>query len=283
MSEALGEGALAAVDDLARARGDMEIVFRGLREGETIEAFAARRLAGRSAAPATIDPRPFREHGVEQVPAILDRETDRLVRGVADPDALDSRADGETLGPVVAISEVDLAEVMKARAVAIDWQARMRAAVGRYFQRTRFESVKPAVVTRVRRIDARVRLASDFVLPDGRVVARAGDLFDPSERQPLTLTLIVFNPRDDAEADLVAALLPDVDKPVLIATEVEALQGWESLGRLRERYGEPVHLLTPDLRRRFAIERTVSVVTGGEGWFEVREIAADARDAERAP
>jgi hypothetical protein len=34
----------------------------------------------------------------------------------------------------------------------------------------------------------------------------------------------------------------------------------------------PVYLLQRDLRARFALERTVSVVTGGPGWFEVREI-----------
>lgn len=273
VSAALGEGALRAVDALAAARGDMEVVYRGLAEGETIEAFATRRLSGRNASPATIDPRPFREHGVVGVPAVLDRQTGLLVRGVADPDALEGRAHGEVLGPVVLVSEADLAEVMKARAQAIDWRARMTAAVDTWFERADFEALAPAREDRVRRIDARVRLAQDFVLPDGRVIARAGQMFDPSALRPLSLSLVVFDPRDPLELDAVEALLPGLARPVLIASQIDPVEGWATFERLARRLKHPVYLLMPDIRARFAIERTVSVVTGGPGWFEVREIA----------
>ncbi len=274
-SEALGSGALAAIDALAAARGDMEVAFRGLRPGESIDAFAERRLRGRTAAPATIDPRPFRDHGVSRVPAILDRATGKLVWGVADPDAMDGRDGGEVLGSLVEVSEIDMATAMRERALAVDWTGRMQTAADTYFERARMERLAPAREARTRRIDARVRLANDFVLPDGRVVARAGDLLDPTELMPLTLTLVVFDPRDAREVDVVADLLPDIARPVLIASEIDPLEGWKTFERLAARLDEPVYLLKPDIRSRFALERTVSVVTGGprgSGWFEVREI-----------
>jgi conjugal transfer pilus assembly protein TraW len=260
------------------------VVFRGVGEGESIDAFAARRLVGRDAAPATIDPRPFREHGVDVVPAVLDRDTGVLVFGVGDPDALAGRNHHEHLGPVVAIAEPDLAEVMKARALAIDWNARMTASVDSWLRRARFERLTPAPQDHVRRIDARVVLAEDFVLRDGRVLARAGDTFDPTAIQPLSLTLIAFDPRKAAEVDVVADLLPGIAQPILMATQIDPVEGWDTFARLRARFGHPVYLLMPDVRSRFSLRHTVSVVTGGPGWFEVREIAArSAASAEMRP
>lgn len=271
-SEALGPGALAAIDALAAARGDMEVAFRGLAPGDTLDGFATRRRRGDAAAPATIDPRPFRDHGVDRAPALLDRATGRLVWGVADPDALEGREGGEVLGSLVAISEVDLAELMRARALEVDWGARMRRAADSWVARLDPGPLLPARAPRIRRIDARVRLAADFTLPDGRLVAPAGAMLDPTAIMPLTLTLVVFDARDEGEVALVETLLPGIAEPVLIASAIDPLEGWAAFERLGRRFGMPVHLLQRDLRARFALERTVSVVTGGPGWFEVREI-----------
>jgi hypothetical protein len=99
-------------------------------------------------------------------------------------------------------------------------------------------------------------------------------MFDPSALRPLSLSLVVFDPRDPLELDAVEAVLPGLARPVLIASQIDPVEGWETFARLGRRFDHPVYLLMPDIRARFAIERTVSVVTGGPGWFEVREIAA---------
>ncbi len=281
-SEAMPAGERAALAAIVEARGDMAVIFRGIAQDERLEDAAAR--LAEAGGPFAIDPRPFREHGVSVVPAVLDQETGVLVYGVLDPALLEGRAHGERLGPVTAVSEPDMAELLQARAAAIDWAARREAAVRRYWTHAPMERLSPALSPALRRVDARFTLAEDFVLPDGVVVARAGQVIDPMAARPFTLTLIVFDGASDAELAVVEAALAEAEQPVLIASRIDRLEGWDALRRLETRLGAPVYLLTPELRERFDLRRTVSVVTGADGWFEIDERPAGAarlREASR--
>lgn len=277
-SEAMPSGERAGLAAVVEARGDMAVVFRGIAPGERLEEAAAR--LAEAGGPFVIDPRPFREHDVRVVPAILDQETGLLVYGVIDPALLEGRAHGDRLGPVTAVSEPDMAEMMQARAARIDWIARREAALRRYWSHAPMEPLSPALAPRRRQIDARFTLAEDFTLPDGVVAARAGDVIDPMAARPFTLALIVFDGASPAELPVVEAAIAEAAedgwRPVLIASRIDRLEGWEGLGRLQERLGAAVYMLTPELRERFDLRRTVSVVTGEGGWFHIDERPAGA-------
>lgn len=284
VSEEMEAGELAVVDALAAARGDVEVVYRGIAPGETIADFARRRMAaGREvAARVSIDPRLFREHGVDAVPAVLERKTGKLVFGAADPEVLAGAEDRERVGVVVAIAEPDLLDVVMERLAAIDWEAKARAAVARVWERALMVALTPAPEDAVRTIDARIRLAADFALPDGRVVHPAGSLIDPTAALPFTLTLIVFDGRSEAELPLVEAEIAEARRPVLMVSELDRVEGWDALRRLEARLGEPVYLLPAEVRDRFRLRHTVSVVTGSDGVFTIRELAAPETNDEEA-
>ncbi|MEM8759036.1 MAG: TrbC family F-type conjugative pilus assembly protein [Pseudomonadota bacterium] len=273
-SRALGDVVLAGLTEKLADRDDTVIVLRGLAPGETIGDLARAWLESAGGLPAVIDPRPFRDHGVEAVPAVLDSWTGRLVHGTADPDYAATRADGDRVGPTVAILERDIAELAVARLASIDWQARAREAVARFWDRAPLQPMTPAREDRTRVLDTRIRLGRDFALPDGTVLARAGDVIDPMGVQPLTLTLIVFDARSETEIALVERELAYAARPVLMISDLDRDKGWAVLARLEQRFGRPVYLLTPELRHRFRLRHTVSVVTGRDGGVEVRELAA---------
>ncbi|MEO0761396.1 MAG: TrbC family F-type conjugative pilus assembly protein, partial [Pseudomonadota bacterium] len=269
-SRALGDVVLAELTERLAARDDTVVVLRGLAPGETIGDLARAWLASAGGLPAVIDPRPFRDHGVEAVPAVLDSWTGRLVHGTADPDYSATRDHGDRVGATVAILERDIADLAAARMASIDWQARAREAVARFWDRAPLQPLAPAPEDRTRVLDTRIRLAKDFALPDGTVLARAGDVIDPMAVQPLTLTLIVFNARSEAEVALVERELAHAARPVLMISDLDRAQGWAALARLEQRFGRPVYLLTPELRQRFRLRHTVSVVSGRDGVLEIR-------------
>ncbi|MEM9763521.1 MAG: TrbC family F-type conjugative pilus assembly protein [Pseudomonadota bacterium] len=273
-SRALGDVVLAKLTEKLADRDDTLVVLRGLAPGETIGDLARAWLASAGGLPAVIDPRPFRDHGVDAVPAVLDSWTGRLVHGTADPDYAATRANGDRVGPTVAILERDIAHLATARLASIDWQARAERAVARFWDRAPLQPLTPASEDRTRVLDTRIRLTQDFALPDGTVLARAGDVIDPMEAQPLTLTLIVFDARSAAEIALVERELANAARPVLMISDLDRDKGWAMLARLEQRFGRPVYLLTPELRHRFRLRHTVSVITGRDGVLKVRELAA---------
>jgi conjugal transfer pilus assembly protein TraW len=272
-TQAMGDGALAAIDARAAARGDLAVAFRGLAPGQRLSDFANARLRGGKTAPAIIDPRLFRQFAVDAAPAVLDRVTGHVVFGSADPAIFETADDRERVAPVIAILEPDLAAVMAGRAAAIDWAAKARAAVARFWDHAPMVALTPAPEDAERVVDARITLAKDFVLPDGQRVAKAGHVVDPTEHLPFTLTLIVFDGRSEAELPLVAEEAAAAARPVLMATEIDRLDGWEALQALERELGQPVYLMPREIAERFRLRHTVSVVTGGAGVFQIRERA----------
>ncbi|MEO0763104.1 MAG: hypothetical protein AAFZ09_15095, partial [Pseudomonadota bacterium] len=73
---------------------------------------------------------------------------------------------------------------------------------------------------------------------------------------------------------LVERELMHAARPVLMISNLDRSQGWAVLTRLEHRFGRPVYLLTPELRQRFRLRHTVSVVSATGGVLEIRELAA---------
>ena len=140
----------------------------------------------------------------------------------------------------------------------------------------------------MRTIDPTILVEEDILDLNGNAIRRAGDRVNPMDIRPLTLALIVFNPLVESELKVVEAELPKLKKKhpevMLLATDmVKDETGWDAYTRLTDRLDSHVYLLTPEVRERFLLRATPSVVTGDNErkLFVVREIAPEVSSAEQ--
>lgn len=185
-------------------------------------------------------------------------------------------------GEVREIWERDLIEVAKERVMRIDWEEKKERAAKRAWANLQYENLPTASKSVVRMIDPTILVEEDILDLNGNAIRRAGDRVNPMDIRPLTLALIVFNPLVESELKVVEAELPKLKKEhpevMLLATDmVKDETGWDAYTRLTDRLDSHVYLLTPEVRERFLLRATPSVVTGDNErkLFVVREIAPE--------
>jgi len=276
----------------ADGRQDVEIVFRGIDENETFKDFFSTmsllmKQAKVKEPPAiSINPPLFKKYNVESVPQIFLVKDGRAVahaKGLYGIDWIkeqyhdnDRAGDLGTYGGLDDISEVDLIELMKQRLQELDFEKLKRAAVDKYWKRVKFESLPPAKQSRTLKLDPSVIVAADIRAPDGQVIARAGEKINPLEIMPFTTRLLVFNPNIPQEVKFVAREMRDIPRTAriqLLATEFDRDKNWDQLRDLESTLNKEVYLLTVDVRERFNISVTPSVVYAEDKYFYVREVA----------
>ncbi|MDF5484982.1 TrbC family F-type conjugative pilus assembly protein, partial [Vibrio parahaemolyticus] len=215
------------------------IVFRGIPEGmnlgqgvKAIQALAAKKDPVPN---IIINPTLFKTYNITAVPTIVMLEDEPLpgeqpnvvaqVSGLSDPVWLAREVDnGEkgdlgVKGPVEKISEPDLIDVAKKRLANIDWEEKKKQAIERFWTKQNFNELPRAPKSRTREIDPSVMITSDINTPDGTVFAHAGDvinpLCDPKEvckpgTRPFTQAVVVFDPLDKKQMELLAKKLPEI-------------------------------------------------------------------------
>jgi conjugal transfer pilus assembly protein TraW len=289
VSRSLGAEALRAVFQAARGP-DVRIVFRGVKPDEPMtEAIRAIQSLLNDLDPlpnVALDPTPFRDAGITAVPVVVARgAAGELARvsGLSAPDWLrakvraGTRGDLGVRGPVVAIGEPDLIEELQRRLAALDPNKMREGAIGRYWQRAAFETLPPVTEARERMIDPTVTASADLVLPDGTPMIHAGDTVNPLEHLPFTQRLVIFDASDPRQVETARRLgqTAGARRPLYLATALERARGWEGLRTVEDRLDEPVYLLTPDVRTRFALERVPSMVETRGRVFAVTEVPVD--------
>jgi conjugal transfer pilus assembly protein TraW len=177
-------------------------------------------------------------------------------------------------GPVAAIAEADLIEEIHRRIAALDLDALRAKAIVSYWRRARFEHLPAATEARERRIDPTIEARCDITLPDGRTLVRAGARVNPLDHLPFGLRLVVFDPTDGVQVRTAQALGETAGalRPLYLATRFDRDAGWEGFRAVEDTLDEPVYLLTPDVRERFALERVPATVEASDRSFLVREI-----------
>ncbi len=289
VSRSLGTEALRAIFRAATGR-DVRFLFRGVAPGERLmdmikEIHAL--LDGIDPVPAVeIDPTVFRAAGATVVPLLIARGPDgelARVTGLTAPAWLreqlqgGARGDLGVRGPAAAISEVDLIEELQRRVAALDMDALREGAIKRYWQRATFDTLPVVTEPRERTIDPTVTASADVVLPDGTKVIQAGASVNPLDHVPFTHRLIVFDASDQRQVET-ARRLGETDspqRPLYLATRFDRDQGWDGLRTVEDRLDEPVYLLTPDVRTRFALERVPALVEARGRVFVVHEVLPD--------
>lgn len=288
------------LQDLQAAAPEAVVAIRGLPAGmKNIEQFMGylKQLSqDAKLPPLSLDPTLFRKYGVSVAPTIiLERQGQKVaeVRGLANPEWLRRQVEtGRTgdlgqMGPVAPLAERDLIEELQERLWAVDWEKKKQEAFARYWRRCQFVELPQAREERRFTVEAKYTVPHDVVLPDGRVVAKQGQVIDLFQVVKPSFVLLVF---DGARAGQVAwaketarqyqgklrvqyltTVLPDRDN------------GWQALERLEQELQGPVYLLNEQLRDRFHLQHVPAVVAPGAGnYFEVREVClAGAPDQDK--
>lgn len=186
-----------------------------------------------------------------------------------------------TQGTVYEIIEPDLEDVMKQRALAVDWNSKKEAALKRYWTNAskHYVRLSAALHDEVRTVDPSFIAPSDLYDAAGIVIVRKATRINPLDHVPFAQVLIIFDATDAAQLPIVDSLLnekAEENRPVkLIATEIDSEQGWDQFNALVERWKQPLYLLTPELKERFALKAVPATVSASkeEGKLLVREFA----------
>ncbi len=275
LSLSLGDSVLKTIFADLAAHPNAIGVLRGIPKGAKLQTglLHVQQIASQFEPPPRIvlDPRKFREFGIDSVPTIATELPDGKVkvRGLANLDwFLEQLAQGKAgdlgvRGELREISEPDLIELMKARLAKIDLRRQARVTVETFWSRVLFYDLEETVTYRRRVIDPTVVGTRDLATPNGKVFFRAGERVNPLELIPFTHRMLVF---DATQADHLRLVneqlgqLPDFQRVILIATRLPREEGWDELKALERQLGHPVYLLTPDLRERFQLEYAPAVV-----------------------
>ncbi len=288
VSLSLGDAVLREIFQEASGRSDVTVIFRGVPEGESITAGIRRihsMLKKLDPVPnVVIDPRKFRERQVAAVPEVVLVSNATVIaraKGITGIDAflrrVDSgkRGDMGLLGPTHAVIEPDLIEVMKKRLTALELRQKAGKAMQDYLSKADFVQIPPVTEERVRQIDPSIYVAHDITDASGRVLTAAGTKINPLDKVPFNARIVVFDATQEWQRGIARTLVRDAkSKAILLATRLDREAGWRGLRQLEEELRAPVYLLTPEVRDRFQIERTVSVIEARGRVFEVREVPA---------
>jgi conjugal transfer pilus assembly protein TraW len=240
-----------------------------------------------------LDPVLFRRYDVSVAPTLVyekDGAALAWARGIINSPWLRRRVEQDKAagdlgkwGQTVAVAERDFIEEMKSRLAGIDWQAKKDQAVAHYWKRQKFIDLPKAKEEKVFYLDATYKVEKDFILPDGRVIARAGDQIDLFKVVPPTFMLVVFDaadPQQVAWAKKTGVEQAGKYRVKYLATRIPAHQehGWESLARLQETLEAPVYLLNEAVRDRFKFSQVPATVRFArtKHKFEVKEIVSGA-------
>lgn len=187
----------------------------------------------------------------------------------------------QTQGEVFEILERDIQEIAKERLAKIDWEKKKEEALNRFWERQsdHYISLPLAQESTERIVDPSIVLNRDIYGADGSVVFKAGQKFNPFDRMPFTKTVIVFNASMPKEVEAVAKLVKEEQSQnrnvLLLVTEFKSSGAFEQIKSMNESWREPIYLLTPELKERFQIRVTPTVVRGDNERkvFKVQEIS----------
>ncbi len=172
-------------------------------------------------------------------------------------------------GYIYPILEPDLIAEMQRRALAIDWEAKKERAIENYWTEAakEYKALPTADVPSVRTMDPTVVFTRDVTDTDGNVLFHAGDFVNPLDHREFDLAVVVFNPGDVRELEVLRerreeiANRPGVNRIVWLVTEIDPKRGWDAYEEACDFADAPVFFLTPEIRARWDVRRTPAVIT----------------------
>ena len=280
--------------DIREISPDAVVVLRGLPKGSRSlgDLFKyIRQITGKDGPSIMLNPVLFRQYDVTVSPTLVYERNGVAVawaRGIVNAEWLRRRVEQDKAagdlgkwGQTVTIAERDFVEEMKSRLAGIDWEAKKEQAVANYWKKQHFLELDKAKKGKVFYLDATYQVEKDFILPDGKVVARAGQKIDMFKIMPPTFMLVVFDAADPQQLEWAVKTGQEYAgkhrvRVKYITTRIPDHQehGWESLTRLYDVLKAPVYLLNEPVRDRFKLAHVPSTVRYDKAKhkFEVKEI-----------
>lgn len=268
--------------------GDVGLLFRGIpKDMRMVDALAKiQRLSldTKSSVSVLLDPVAFQKYAITAVPAVVIEDGESVlamakgtssIARVEESIRAGKKGDLGFVGPILEIAEPDLIEVMKEKAAALDPEEMKRKAMARFWQGQKMFDLPHAQESRTRRLDPTVTVQQDMVTPEGKLIYRAGDKINPLSIRPFTQRMLIIDPSMPEQVSLAREQIEAYGKSqtvTLILTSVDVEKGWEDFQRIQGALRAPAYLLKSDVKDRFAIERTPSVVTADGQSFFIEEI-----------
>jgi len=244
--------------------------------------------------PVTIDPLAFKRFHVSMVPTMLylkDGVEVGRVTGLYNPewfvDQLKSSQEQDlgNHGPVVAIAERNLMDVLAERVKKVDWDKKKKAAVANFWKKRDYLDLPRATKEKEFLFEPIVRASKDIKDLKGNVLVKKGTTVNALSKMGFTKSVIVFNAKYPEEINRAVSLASDARKrgkmPVLITTTMPG-QSFKAHHKLEKRFqGESVYLLDKKMAQRFHITKTLTVVESEGLAFVVKEIPVRQAGEER--
>lgn len=291
-SFSLGDEGLDEILYAASNTHDSMVVFRGLKNEKEFARSVQdiqRMASNHSPIPnVIIDPTLFRDYSVSKVPTIVYLDEEKKsevarVSGLVDAKWLSKKVsygkggDHGVRGPVEGISERDLIEVMQDKVANIDWASKKEEAINSFWEGQEVISLRRAAKSRVRYLDPSIRISNDIKDANGNVIIPRGVTINPLELKSFNQAVIVFDPVDPKQVNLVTQKIEQIrgahQRITLIATQFDRLDGWGSYRKVTDQFNSAVYKLTPDLISRFEIEYVPTVITSENKHFVIEELA----------
>lgn len=177
-------------------------------------------------------------------------------------------------GPSFPIKETSLIDDLKERMNQIDWEAKKKQAVDRFWQNQYFTDLAPAQKNESWGIDPTARVKSDVTNREGQVIARQGDVTNPLALPHLPVRMIVINPLRPEELDFVKEYRtkhPFQGQTVIMGTTFTRDRGWDVLKNTTETLKARIYLAPQVLVERFKLTGTPAVIETADKIFHVQQ------------
>jgi conjugal transfer pilus assembly protein TraW len=267
---------------------NIQIVIRGMKEGENISGTLKtiqQMLIGVDPQPnVNLNPKLFTEYNITVVPTMIGINDKNEIIRVSGSTAInwlhekmdqDKTGDLGKYGTTYEIAEVDLIEVMKERAGKLDGRKIQERMTKQFWTNYKFTALTPAQKDKKLIYDPSITVQEDIFTPDGKVIARAGQKFNPLDSIPFTKKIVVFNATRKNEVDYVISLQRQSKKEshglILMTTEVQRDTGWEHLQEVQSHFDYPVYMLNANIAKRFHIMHTPTVIHADTDHFIITE------------
>lgn len=292
LSQSMGESAVREAMMDAVGREDTMLIFRGPNKGQTVNQLQVwlgnmvkERVQKAEPLPNIfVDPTAFSEHDITVVPTVerVDAagKTIASVRGLFDTAWLGSevangaKGDLGSRGQTYPVSEIDLLAAMQEKVKNFDWDAWKQKAAADYWKKAPFTELPRVSQARVREIDPTVVVPKDIIAPNGTVVARAGDTFNPLESMGFHQKLLIFDATDKAQLEYARKFLKAAagTRVTLITTTMNRDEGFDGYVGMENELEHPIYMLNAQIRDTFHVEMVPTTVEAAKKVFVVTEV-----------
>jgi conjugal transfer pilus assembly protein TraW len=240
----------------------------------------------RSRLSVRLDSRAFRDAGVKVTPTLVWGSPQSRELSASGATSLDwfigqhsagRRGNIGSFGPTEPLKDIDLIDLIRQRAAAIDWNEQREGAIRRFWDKRPVLNLPRATETKIRYLDLSFQVTQDVTLPDGRYIARKGDVVNPGAVVPFTKKVVVFDPRDAEQSSWVQRLITsrqiDPGQMILLVPTPGDTPSFEGHAQLEDQIGHPIHLLDHQMASRLQLRFLPTTAFLDEGLMVVKEHA----------